>query len=107
MSKSIQTVLELAAAVSLAGALSFAQSSGEAVYKAHCQSCHGPAGIPNPGIAKILGVMPANSPAMKKLTEAEMMAVVKNGKGKMHPIHGLSDAQVKAVVLYFRSLGKK
>ncbi len=106
MTKSMRSIVVLAATFVVAGAMCFAQS-GEALYQAHCQSCHGPKGVPNPGIAKILGVMPANSPAMKKLTEAEMMAVVKNGKGKMHPIHGLSDAQVKAVVLYFRSLGKK
>jgi len=29
---------------------------------------------------------------------------VKNGKGKMKPIAGLSDAQVKAVAEYFKTL---
>lgn len=35
---------------------------------------------------------------------SDMTAVVKNGKGKMKPIAGLTDAQIKDVVTYFRSL---
>lgn len=104
--KSIRSKFVLAAAFAVAGGMCFAQT-GEAVYKAHCQSCHGATGTPNPGIAKLLGVKPANDPAVKKLTPAEMEAVVKNGKGKMKPVAGLSDAQVKEVVAYFRELGKK
>lgn len=104
--KSIRSKVVLAAAFAVAGGMCFAQS-GEAVYKAHCQSCHGATGTPNPGIAKLLGVKPANDPAVKKLTPAEMEAAVKNGKGKMKPVAGLSDAQVKDVVAYFRELGKK
>ncbi len=41
---------------------------------------------------------------MKALTVAQMEAAVKNGKGKMKPIAGLTDAQIKDVVTYFRSL---
>ena len=106
MTKSIRSTVVLAATFVVAGAMCFAQS-GEALYKAHCLSCHGATGVPNPGIAKFLGVKPANDPAMKKLTIAEMEAAVKNGKGKMKPIHGLSDAQVKEVVEYFHTLTKK
>ena len=106
MTKSIRSTVMLAATFAVAGAMCFAQS-GEAIYKAHCQSCHGATGTPNPGIAKILGVKPASDPAVKKLTVAEMEAVVKNGKGKMKAIKGLNDAQIKAVVEYFRTLGKK
>jgi cytochrome c6 len=106
MMKSIRSKVVLAAAFAVAGGMCFAQS-GEAIYKAHCQSCHGATGVPNPGIAKILGVKPANDPAVMKLTPAEMEAAVKNGKGKMKPVAGLSDAQVKEVVTYFRELGKK
>jgi mono/diheme cytochrome c family protein len=106
MMKSIGYRVVLAAAFAVAGAMCFAQS-GEAVYKAHCQSCHGATGTPNPGIAKLLGVKPASDPAVKKLTAAEMEAVVKNGKGKMKPVAGLSDTQVKDAVDYFRGLGKK
>ena len=106
MMKSIRSKVVLAAAFAVAGGMCFAQS-GEAIYKAHCQSCHGATGTPNPGIAKILGVKAASDPSIKKLSDAEMAAAVKNGKGKMKPVAGLTDAQVKEVVAYFRELGKK
>ena len=104
MTKTIRTLLVLTAAVSLAGAVGFAQSSGEATYKAKCASCHGTAGTPSPGIAKMLGVKPVSDPSVKAMSAADMIAVVKDGKGKMKPIAGLTDPQIKDVVTYFRSL---
>lgn len=93
----------LALTISLAGAMSFAQS-GEATYKAKCQMCHGATGTPSPGMAKAMGIKPVSDPSMKKLTVEEIAATVKNGKGKMKPISGLTDPQVKAVAEYFKSL---
>jgi mono/diheme cytochrome c family protein len=107
MSKTVRFAVALAAVALMAGAIGFAQSSGEAVYRAKCQSCHGTAGVPFPGIAKIMGVKAASDPAMKKLTEAQMIASTENGKGKMPAFKGkLTDAQIKAAVDYFRSLAK-
>lgn len=103
MKKTMRSLLVLTAAVSLAGAFAFAES-GAATYKAKCSTCHGSTGTPSPGIAKMLGVKPASDPSVKSMTEAQMIAVVKNGKGKMKPIAGLSDAQIKDVVTYFRTL---
>ncbi|HEX8712371.1 MAG TPA: cytochrome c [Terracidiphilus sp.] len=106
MSKAGRYGLALAAAILLAGALSYAQN-GAAVYKAKCQSCHGPAGIPNPAIAKAMGVKPVTDPAVKKATEAEMIKATENGMGKMQPFKGkISDADIKSSVQYFRSLVK-
>jgi mono/diheme cytochrome c family protein len=103
----MRSQLVLALLVAVAGSVGFAQSGGEAVYKANCQSCHGSAGTPNPGIAKSMGVKPANDPEYKKASEADMTAAVKNGKGKMKPFSGkLTDAQIKDSVEFFRSLGK-
>jgi len=91
----------------MAGAVGFAQSSGEAVYKAKCQSCHGAQGVPNPGIAKAMGVKPASDPSVKSLSEATMITDTTNGKGKMPAFKGkLTDAQIKDSVDYFRSLAK-
>ncbi|MFZ0746610.1 MAG: cytochrome c [Terracidiphilus sp.] len=104
MTKTIRSLVVLAAAVSMAGSLSFAQSAGEATYKAKCQMCHGATGTPSPGMAKMMGIKAASDPDIKKLSEADMAAAVKNGKGKMKPIAGLTDSQVKEVVTYFRSL---
>ena len=107
MSKIIRMQSALAAVILLSGAVGFAQSSGEATYKAKCQSCHGAQGVPNPGIAKAMGVKPASDPSVKSLSEAQMITDTANGKGKMPAFKGkLSDAEIKASVDYFRSLGK-
>jgi mono/diheme cytochrome c family protein len=103
MTKTIRSLLVLTAAVSLAGAVAFADS-GEATYKAKCATCHGSAGTPSPGIAKLMGVKPVSDPSVKSMSAADMIAVVKNGKGKMKAVAGLTDAQIKDVVTYFRSL---
>ena len=107
MRKTIRFYSALAAVVLMAGAVSFAQSSGEATYKAKCQSCHGAEGTPNPGIAKMMGVKPASDPSVKSISEAQMITDTANGKGKMPAFKGkLTDAQIKDSVAYFRSLAK-
>ena len=104
MTKMIRSLLVLAVVACLAGAVGFAQSSGEATYKAKCAMCHGATGVPSAGMAKAMGVKPASDPAIKKLTAAEMFTSVKNGKGKMKPIAGLSEAQIKDAVSYYRGV---
>jgi mono/diheme cytochrome c family protein len=104
MTRSIRNSAVLALAITLTGAMSFAQSSGEATYKAKCQMCHGPTGVPNPGMAKMMGIKSVTDPEVKKMTVEEIESMVKNGKNKMKPISGLSDAQVKAVAEYFKTL---
>jgi len=103
MRMNFRSQVVLAVVVSLASAVGFAQSAGEATYKAKCQMCHGATGTPSAGMAK-MGVKPVSDPEIKKLTADQMIAVVKNGKGKMKPVAGLSDAQVKDSVAYYRSL---
>jgi len=93
MTKTMRSQVVLAVAVSLASAVCFAQSAGEATYKAKCQSCHGSAGTPNPGIAKMMGVKPNSDPDIKKLTVDQMVTAVKNGKGKMKPIAGITTSR--------------
>ena len=106
MSNTIRMQSALAAILLLSGAVGLAQS-GEATYKAKCQSCHGAQGVPNPGIAKAMGVKPASDPSVKSLSEAQMVIDTTNGKGKMPAFKGkLSDAEIKASVDYFRTLAK-
>ena len=103
MRKSVRSHVALAAMVVLASAMSFADD-GAATYKAKCAMCHGPSGTPSAGMAKAMGIKPASDPSMKALTVAQIEAAVKNGKGKMKPVAGLSDAQVKDVAAYFKTL---
>jgi mono/diheme cytochrome c family protein len=103
MTKTFRSQVVLAVVVSSASAVGFAQS-GEATYKAKCAACHGATGTPSAGMAKMMGIKAASDPDIKKLSEAQMVAVVKAGKGKMKPIAGLTDAQVKDVVAFYRGL---
>ena len=104
MTKMTRSLLALAVVMSLAGAVSFAQSGGEATYKAKCAVCHGATGTPSAGMAKSMGIKAASDPAIKALTATQVFAAVKNGKGKMHPVAGLTDAQIKDVVAFYRGL---
>ena len=84
-----------------------AQDSGADTYKAKCQMCHGPTGMADSGAGKAMNVKPATSPDVKKMTEAEMIAAVTNGMGKMTAFKGkLTDAQIKDSVAYFRTFVK-
>ena len=107
MSKTIRFAVVLSAAVLFAGAVSFAQSAGEATYKAKCQSCHGAEGTPNAGIAKADGRQGGQRSLSEGDSAAEMIAITNSGKGKMPAFKGkLTDAQIKDSVDYFRSLAK-
>ncbi|MGD0098330.1 MAG: c-type cytochrome [Terracidiphilus sp.] len=104
MTKMIRSLLVLAAVVCLAGTVGFAQSGGEATYKAKCAMCHGATGTPSPAMAKSMGIKPASDPEMKKLTIAEISTAIKSGKGRMKPVAGLSDDQIKDVATFYKGL---
>ncbi|MGD0681244.1 MAG: cytochrome c [Terracidiphilus sp.] len=103
MKKMILSLLVSAVVMYLASTVCLAESEGQAVYKAHCQSCHGSAGVPNPNMARMMGIKAVTDPAIKTLTVPQMITAVKNGKGKMKPIAGLTEAQIKDAVIFYRS----
>jgi mono/diheme cytochrome c family protein len=80
----------------------FAQGTGADNYKAKCQMCHAADGTASGPAGKAMNV-----PSFKasKLTEAEMIAETKAGKGKMPAFAGkLTDAQIKDVITYVKGL---
>jgi mono/diheme cytochrome c family protein len=104
MTKTIRSLAVLAVAVCLTGAMCLAESSGQATYKTKCAMCHGATGTPSAAMTKAMGIKSASDPAITKLTSAEMSSAVKNGKGKMKPIAGLTNQQITDVVAFYRSL---
>ena len=103
MNQRIRTAAMIVLAATIA-APAFAQSAGADTYKAKCQMCHGPDGTASTPTGKAMKV-----PSFKdsKASEAEMITVTKDGKGKMPSYSGkLSDAQIKDVVSYIRTLQK-
>ena len=84
-----------------------AQDSGADTYKAKCLMCHGADGLGATPAGKSLKVVSFKDPAAVKATDSDLAAIVKNGKNKMPAYAGkLTDAQIKSVVAYVRTLQK-
>ncbi len=82
---------------------------GAALFKAKCAACHGQDGSGNTTIGKKSGLRDLGSAAVQKQTDAELSAIIADGKGK--PAHafkkkGMTDDQIKALVAHIRSLKK-
>jgi len=85
----------------------FAQTSSADIYKAKCAMCHGADGLAATPMAKNLKVLSFKAPEMMKASDAQFIASTKDGKGKMPAYNGkLTDAQIKDVVSYIRTLQK-
>ncbi len=104
----MKTRLTLATTFCVAAAMAMpalAQTNGADVYKAKCQMCHGTDGTSNTPAGKAMKATSFKSPAVMKASDSDLIAVVKNGKGKM-PAYAskLSDAQINAAIAYVRKL---
>lgn len=83
----------------------FAAADGAAIFKAKCAMCHGPNGDASSGMAKSMGLKPLTSPDVQKMSDADLTALVTNGKGKMPASKGkLTDDEISAVVKYVKTL---
>ena len=98
------TVLSIAAAIITPA---FAQSGGADVYKAKCLMCHGADGAGATPAGKALKAASFKDAAIVSASDADLIAAVTKGKGKMPANQGkLTDAQIKAVIAYVRTLQK-
>jgi cytochrome c6 len=88
-------------------AIASAQGKGQDTFKAKCAMCHGADGSGNTTMGKSMGLKDLGSPAIQGMSDADLAAVVSNGKGKMPGYKGkLTDAQISDVVSYIRTLKK-
>jgi len=98
----------MALALLAGGAMCWAQSGGEATYKAKCQMCHGATGEAETPAGKAMKVKPFSDPVLVKMSDATIVNLTKNGSGKMPAFKDkLTDAQIKEVVQYIHELQKK
>jgi cytochrome c6 len=85
-----------------------AQQPVASVYKANCAPCHGVAGDAATPAGKNFKVPSFSSDAVLKHSDAEMLTVAKNGKGKMPAWNSkLSDAQLNDLIAFIHTLQKK
>lgn len=107
-------VRSLAAMAALAGAgflwnpAANAQAAGEKVYKAKCAMCHGADGKGETAAGKSTKARDFCSDEVQKETDEEWTAILVKGKNKM-PAYDkkLTEAEIKDVISYVRSLCKK
>ena len=107
-------VLHLAAAgfvvlvISAVPARAAAESDAAKLYTKNCALCHASDGSGSSPSGKALGAKDLASTEAQKKSDAELTAVITNGKGKM-PAFGkkISADDVKMLVAYIRALPKK
>ena len=76
-------------------------------YKTKCAICHGADGLGATPSGKALKAPSFKDPALVKAPDAQLIASVKGGKGKMAGNAGkLTDDQIKALIGYVRTLQK-
>jgi mono/diheme cytochrome c family protein len=107
----VKLKLRFAAICCLAASIvtpAFAQNSGADTYKAKCAMCHGADGLAATPVGKAMKAPSFKDPAVVKAPDAELIAVVKNGKNNKMPsyVGKLTDDQIKSVVAYIRTLQK-
>lgn len=85
-----------------------AHDGGAALYKTKCAACHGADGKGDTAVGKADKIRDLSSADVQQQSDADLTAVITAGKGKM-PAYGksLKPDQVKDLVAYIRSLGKK
>ena len=101
MKKTLIAVGLLAALVALPMA-AWAEGSAD-LYKAKCAMCHGP-----DAKGKMAGTHDWSSAEVQKMSDADLTKVINDGKPPKMPAQKgkLTDAQVKDMVSYIRSLKK-
>ena len=78
---------------------------GQSTYESNCASCHGQTGHGASSMVIERQVEFDNPDWQKRYTDAQVMAIIKDGKGLM-PAFGssISDAELKTLVSYVRRL---
>ena len=85
---------------------------GRIIYESGCNMCHGPVGVGRPDLAKDLEIdqirMDLTATRNIKKTDAEIIEVIRKGRGRMKGFDQsrIADKNLKALVSYIRKLQK-
>jgi len=110
-----RSIIRIGGAAVLVAALGFvcvstAQAEpAAATFKTKCAICHSPDGSGSGPTGKALGVPDLRSDVVQKLSDAELLGVVTNGKNNKMPSYKdkLSGDQIKELISVVRDLAKK
>jgi cytochrome c6 len=85
-----------------------AQEDAAALFKSKCAACHGADGSANTPVGKSMKIRDFHSPDVQKETDEQLTEMITAGKGAMPSYKGkLTDAQIKSLVGYIRTMAKK
>jgi mono/diheme cytochrome c family protein len=80
------------------------RAASSATFRTKCAMCHGQDGGGSE-VGKSMNVPDLRSPAVQKLSDAQVAQIISNGKGGMPSFkNSLSEAQIHSLVTYIRSL---
>jgi cytochrome c6 len=96
---SIRVVATLTAMAVMSFPLSAQAQDGSATYKAKCAMCHGADGTK-------IASHDLQGAAAQGTADADLAAIITNGKGKMPASKSLKPDQVTALIAYLRTLKK-
>jgi cytochrome c6 len=109
----MKAIVTLAVSLLITSGMSLRAADGKALWDANCAQCHGKAGNADTKMGKTLGAKDLTSAQVQSsFTDAKAATVIKegvkeNGKTTMKAFGGkLSDADIKALVAYVRTLKK-
>ncbi|HVT44983.1 MAG TPA: cytochrome c [Thermoanaerobaculia bacterium] len=110
MKKTATWMIAVMAAVALASP-AYANDSA-ALFKGKCASCHGQDGSGDTAVGKKMGIADLRSPAVQKKSDGELGDDIANGGKQKKASHayknkGLTDAQIKGLVTFIRSIATK
>jgi mono/diheme cytochrome c family protein len=92
----------------LVGASAKADDASAKLYQMKCVACHGADGVGNTTVGKALKITDFHDPAVQKMSDADLTAIVASGKNKMPAYEKtLKPEEIKGLVAYVRELGKK
>jgi mono/diheme cytochrome c family protein len=83
-------------------------AAGKTVYTKSCAACHGVAGEGKDALAKALKVEMRRfgSKEVQAKSDEELRKDVADGVGKMKPVKGVSDPDLRNIIAYMRTLQK-
>ena len=75
------------------------------IWNTTCASCHGPNGVPT-SLGRQVGALDLTAAAVQAKSDAELRAVILDGRGRMLPYRGrFTEAQVDDLVRHLRTFG--
>jgi len=88
-----------------------AADEGAALFQTKCAACHGKTGAADTPIAKAKGIKDLGSADIQKWTDAQLTEMISAGgpdkvKGHEFKAKGLTDDQIKSLVVFIRTLKK-